>query len=400
MPSFANYYETRSQPLPQCCKLLADPLSMYLLLAQGVERPTHTLTNTIEVTDEGFICIKRTSVSFDESSVCESTPRQLEHYIDATRPGLSVHDAQLFKMLVRDRWYKGDFERMKRMMAQRDISDLIGFACNVLWERGYENHYTLGQQLSIRITTKLIQSGLDFKHQSARETRDSERATANRGWQDAVLEKFFCSINSISDVIKRHRCFKKYILLELPVLETHNALVKKSLAQHFSVIHSHNALSNVCALEIDAEKNSLQYLRKLAHLIEERVVNVLFVTDVEHYMKTGHYMFYLYNSLKLYYYCLTNKFVFEKRDYEIIFLLNLIVSLEWHNGGHLNSFMLEKSLIYNPLELSTRRQNSIKRAGAQTRVLLNDSEIKINFIKGKRIKTGTHYGHRLVEMDG
>ncbi|QYC92676.1 P47 [Trabala vishnou gigantina nucleopolyhedrovirus] len=393
--AFARYYSIETQMLPQCCKFLANELVSYHMYLQQIDlsndTPVHVINDSIVVNDDGFIKIVRTSVLFDMNCLHEASPPDIDYYIDFTRKQLSPHDKKLFKLLARDRWYKGDFVRLKKILTQSDVGDLIAFACNVIWERGYENNYTLGQQLSIRITTKLIQCGLDFKHQTGRE----EKHEISRGWNDNGMEKMFNSITSISDVIKRHRCCKKYIVLE--VLKSDCQLIRNTLSNYFTLIYNAN-VNNVCAIEIDADKNSHMYLKKFMSLLQNKLVNVVFVTDVDYYMKQNNFMFYLYNSLKMYYYCLTNKFVFELQDYEIIFLLNLILSLEWHNGGHLNSFTLEKSSLYNPLELSTRRLNSIKRAATQSRTLHNDSEIKIDFIKGKRIKTGTHYGRRLVRL--
>ncbi|QHB21703.1 p47 [Artaxa digramma nucleopolyhedrovirus] len=400
--SFARYAETCTQYLPQCCKHLADQLSAYHLYLQKFDSiendvaPTtkyhYSIKNKVYVNDEGFVKLSRINVVFNFDFLHCTTPEQIEHYIDATKTQLTLHDRCMLKLLAKDRWYKGDYVRLEKILKATNVDRLIDFACNTMWERGYENHYTLGQQLSIRITTKLIQSGLDFKHQT---DRAEDCVVLSRGWDDVIFEKFLNSITSISDVIKRHRFCKKYIVLELT--PNNSVAIKAYLKENYKII-TNKHLNNMCAIEMDPDKNSLIYLKKFTHLLREKIVNVLFVTDLECYMKLDNYMFYLYNSLKLYYYCLTGKFVFEKQDYEIIFLLNLIVCLEWNNGGHLNSFTLEKSSIYNPLELSTRRLNSIKRAAAQSRVLVNDNEIKIDFIKGKRIKTGTHYGHRLVTL--
>lgn len=394
---FVTYVCVASQPLPQCCKYLADELSCYLLYLQNIIIDHDTvytiIKNNLQVNDEGFIVIDRQYGVFNMDNLSSCTPDELDLYVDSTRKVLSDHQKRMFKLLVRDRWYSGDFTRLRKMLNKKDVSKLITFGCNVLWERSYENHYTLGQQLSIRITTKLIQSGLDFKHQN------NVSGTGNvigRGWQDKFFEKSIAAITSISDVIKRHKWSKKYILLEL-LPQKADELIDIFVEENFTLIRN-KRYNNVVLIQIDEDKNSLQYLNKFAQLIKQKIVNVIFVTDLEYYMKINNYLFYLYNSLKLYYYCLCDKFVFLKRDYEIIFLLNLIVNIEWHNGGHLNSFTLEKSSIYNPLELSTRRLNSVKRAAAHSRQLLNDAEIKIDFIKGKRIKTGTHYGHRIVNI--
>ncbi len=72
--------------------------------------------------------------------------------------------------------------------------------------------------------------------------------------------------------------------------------------------------------------------------------------------------------------------------------------IEILNGGCLNSFTLEKSLLMNPLELNSRRVNALKRAAAYGKTLNNDMELKIDFIKGRRIKTGTNYCQRLVDI--
>lgn len=404
---FARYYVTCSQLLPQCCKYVASELSDYLLHVQLFNGPSnancgvllqeheihHVIEQKILVNDEGFLQIERSSVIFNITNLHKSSPRDLAFYVNATRGNiLTEHDLRLFKLLVHDRWYKGDFERLYKLLVKNDVSQLIKFACNVMWERGYEDHYTLGQQLSVRITTKLIQSGLDFKHQPANDAVIS----GARGWQSKELEKLFNSINSISDVIKRHKSLCKFIVLEL--VPANSKILKKLFKkQHFTLIEN-SYINNVCVIQVDEDKCSFQYLVKLKQLFLEKQINLLFVTDVETYLKQNNFMFYLYNSLKLYYYCLCNKFVFESVDYEMIMLLFIIVGLEWHNNGHLNSFTLEKSEIYNPLELSTRRLNSIKRAANQSRVLCNDNELKIDFIKGKRVKTGTHYGHRIVEL--
>ncbi|AXU41713.1 P47 [Spodoptera eridania nucleopolyhedrovirus] len=399
--TFARFHVTRSQPLPQCCKYLADPLAAYLLYANNknhyydANETRYVLENTIEVDDEGFVIMQQSCVYFDLDNILTATPKDLSCYVDATRPSMTDHDKRIFKLLVHDRWCKGDVVRLKKMLVQRDVSKLVAFACNVMWERGYENHYTLGQQLSIRITTKLIQSGLDFKHQQDSDNTNVVEAVPGRGWNSKAFEKLIGNITSISDVIKRHRSSHKYIVFEIDAVNCDS--IKKCLNEQFTLIQNVH-IETVCAIHVDDDKNSLQYLIKLSKLISDKLVNILFVTDVEFYLKQNNYMFYLYNSLKMYYYCLCNKFVFEYKDYEIIFLLNLIVSLEWHNNGHLNSFTLEKSQIYNPLELSTRRLNSIKRAAAQSRVVNNDNEIKIDFIKGKRMKMGTHYGQRIVNL--
>nr|ADV91349.1 p47 [Spodoptera frugiperda multiple nucleopolyhedrovirus]AFH59060.1 p47 [Spodoptera frugiperda multiple nucleopolyhedrovirus]QED40316.1 P47 [Spodoptera frugiperda multiple nucleopolyhedrovirus] len=396
---FARFYETRSQSLPQCCKYLADPLALYMLYVKYDDYdPTqtrHVIKNTIEVDDESFIVMQQLCVCFDLDNLSTASPKELNCYVDVTRKSMSDHDKRIYKLLLHDRWCKGDFVRLRKMLVQPNVSKLITFGCNVLWERGYENHYTLGQQLSIRITTKLIQSGLDFKHQQDSDNTNVVDAVPGRGWNSKAFEKLIGNITSISDVIKRHKSSHKYIVLEIDPINCD--AVKKCLSDQFTLIFNAH-MQNVCAIHVDEDKNSVQYLVKLSKLINDKLVNVLFVTDVEYYLKQNNYMFYLYNSLKMYYYCLCNKFVFEYKDYEIIFLLNLIISLEWHNNGHLNSFTLEKSQIYNPLELSTRRLNSIKRAAAQSRVINNDNEIKIDFIKGKRMKMGTHYGQRLVTL--
>lgn len=398
--AFARYYETCSQFLPQCCKYIANEINIYMLNSLGIDTSKeqyYILSNTLEVNNEGFLRIKNLVVLFEISNVCNSTPDELNNYVDTVYKinNRTEHETYLLKLLIRDRWYKGDFNRLQKILLKQNVNELIKFACNVMWERGYENHYTLGQQLSIRITTKLIQSGLDFKHQQQDDSVD-KNGDNGRGWEYKPFEKFINSIASISDIIKRHKCSSKYIVLEIS--KEHNNAVKACLAEHFTV-YNNTYIDNACLILLDEDKNSMQYLKKLSFLIQQRIVSVLFATDVDYYMKLNHYTFYLYNSLKLYYYCLRNKFVFSKNDYEIIFLINMIVSLEWYNGGHLNSFTLEKSKLYNPLELSTRRFNSIKRAANQTRAIANDNEIKIDFIKGKRIKTGTNYGYRLVDIE-
>ncbi|ABI13828.1 transcription regulator [Anticarsia gemmatalis nucleopolyhedrovirus] len=393
---FAQSLHYTTQFLPEACRAQDNALLLYNLHISGVDvQLPRLVTRNVQINSEGFVRfvfdVKVFQLEQLKHVTC-ATPDDIDDYVDVTRPELSAHDAVMFKLVCRDRWYKGDADRLRRILQQPCVTNLIKFACNVMWERGYENHYTLGQQLSILITTKLIQSGLDFKHQP-----DVTAPTSVRGWDDPAFEKHLASISSISEIIKRHVFSKKYICLEVAAAHW-RAVVHALQTENFQlVLNAHTP--NVLLVRVDDDKNSMLYLRKLAHLLQERVVNLLFVTDVEYYMRVNNFMFYLYNSLKFYYYCLKNKYAFESTDKTTLFLLYIIISLEWFNKGHLNSFTLEKSALYNPLELSTRRLNSIKRAAQQNRVVECDSEINIDYIRGKRVRTGTHYGQRIVQLE-
>nr|AGX01129.1 P47 [Bombyx mori nucleopolyhedrovirus]AGX01259.1 P47 [Bombyx mori nucleopolyhedrovirus]AGX01385.1 P47 [Bombyx mori nucleopolyhedrovirus]AIS92765.1 P47 [Bombyx mori nucleopolyhedrovirus] len=394
---FVTRLEHTTQFLPQACKLEDEVLVLYAIYLNGFDYTLpRFVKREVQVNADGFLRFDYNIKIFDFArftDMTQATPEDIDDYINLTRiDSLSDHDLKMLQLVCRDRWYKGDVARLRRILQQKDVDDLVKFACNVMWERAYEDHYTLGQQLSIRITTKLIQSGLDFKHQP-----DTTAPVSVRGWEDATFEKYLQSITSISEVIKRHVFSKKYICLE--VAASYWSDTVESLQQENFRIILNSKTPYVLLIEMDDDKNSMVYLRKLAHMLENKIVNLLFVTDVEFYFKNGNFMFYLYNSLKFYYYCLKNKFAFESADKEIFFLLYTIVALEWFNGGHLNSFTLEKSALYNPLELSTRRLNSIKRAAQHNRVINCDSEINMDYIRGKRVRTGAHYGKRVVNFD-
>ncbi|ANF29745.1 p47 [Catopsilia pomona nucleopolyhedrovirus] len=396
--SFAIRLEHTTQFLPQACKLEEEALILYAIYLNGFDVALPRLVKrNVQINADGFVRFNLTIKIFNINNLTHmthATPEDIDDYVQLTRGAhVDKHDLKMFKLLCRDRWYKGDVARLRRILRQRDVADLIKFACNVVWERGYEDHYTLGQQLSIRITTKLIQSGLDFKHQP-----DTLEPVSLRGWQDAAFEKYLQSITSISEVIKRHVFSKKYMCLEVAAARWTNVLRALKCQEKFKVILNAKT-PYVLLIEMDEDKHSMMYLRKLAYLLQNKIVNLLFVTDVEYYQKHNNFMFYLYNSLKFYYYCLKNKFAFDNSDKEIFFLLYIIIALEWFNGGHLNSFTLEKSPLYNPLELSTRRLNSIKRAAQHNRAINCDSEIGMDYIRGKRVRTGTHYGKRIVHLD-
>ncbi|USC25892.1 p47 [Palpita vitrealis nucleopolyhedrovirus] len=391
---FVTKLEHTTQFLPQPCKLDDEPLIVYAIYLNGLDYSLPRFVNRqVQINSDGFIKFNYNIKIFNFelfTHMTQATPEDIDDYVTLTRmESLSDHDMKMFKLVCRDRWYKGDVARLRRMLQQDDVHDLIKFVCNVMWERAYEDNYTLGQQLSIRITTKLIQSGLDFKHQP-----DTATPVSVRGWQDATFEKYLQSITSISEVIKRHTFSKKYICLEVASSYWTN-VVNLFQQENFRIILN-NKTPFVLLIEIDDDKNSILYIRKLTNLLNNKIINLLFVTDVEFYYKNNNFMFYLYNSLKFYYYCIKNKFAFESVDKEIYFLLYTIITLEWFNGGHLNSFTLEKSPLYNPLELSTRRLNSIKRAAQHNRVINCDNEINIDYIRGKRVKTGAHYGKRVV----
>ncbi|AKN80998.1 P47 [Lonomia obliqua multiple nucleopolyhedrovirus] len=401
---FVTKFEYTTQFLPQACKLNAEALILYALYLNGINTKLPRLVkNDVQVNSDGFIRFVFRIKVFDFNcltSMMDATPEDIDDYVDLTKLNtISDHDNVMFKLLCRDRWYKGDIARLKRLLKQRNIDDLVKFACNVMWERGYEDHYTLGQQLSIRITTKLIQSGLDFKHQpDDTVSTPLPLSSSVRGWKDDMFEKYVQSITSISEIIKRHVFSNKYICLEVASSCWSDLLAKLTNDEKFKIVLN-SKTPYVLLIKIDEDKNSMMYLQKLINLINNKLINVLFVTDVEYYLKQKNFMFYLYNSIKFYYYCLKNKFVFSNKDRELLFLLYTIITLEWFNGGHLNSFTLEKSPIYNPLELSTRRLNSIKRAAQHNRLINCDSEISIDYIRGKRVRTGTNYGKRVVNID-
>ncbi|AQQ80337.1 P47 [Betabaculovirus altermyunipunctae] len=391
------FYSTRvvrSQYFPQCVKYLFPAIAGYMLYCDvGDDTGAyHKMSEVIKV-KEGFVSVEVTYVRFDVDAPC--TPADLETFVAyAPLRGIDTPKTRrLLLMLLKDRWFKGDTDRLKRMLRLDDYTQIVALAENCIWERGYEDYYTLGQQLSIRMTTNLIQSGLDFKHQIA--NNGEVVMDGSRGWSDPVFVKIFSSIKTVADITKRYKSNNAYVMLELDNANQNE--IKDLLSRHFRVVE-HDTL-NVCLVHCGkSNRGSLAVLERLAPLIKDRRVNVVFVTDSETYVNS-HRVFYIYNSMKFYYYCLHNRFVFDYKDYETMYLIFTIVCIEILNGGCLNSFTLEKSPLMNPLELNSRRVNALKRAAAQNKTFNNDMELKIDFIKGKRIKTGTNYCQRLVEID-
>nr|AIU37275.1 ORF68 [Cydia pomonella granulovirus]QDW81127.1 p47 [Cydia pomonella granulovirus]QGY99419.1 p47 [Cydia pomonella granulovirus]QGY99986.1 p47 [Cydia pomonella granulovirus] len=369
-----------SQYFPQCVKYLFKELSMYWAVC--VECVDCYRINECVVMKEGFVCYECDFVRFHVDAVeSSSTPDELEVFAQCV-------GEPLLALVLKDRWFKGDFERLRAMLVMEDRGKLVAFVKNCLWERSYEDNYTLGQQLSIRMTTNLIQSGLDFKHHV-----NNDRLARSRGWNCEEFEKLVCTIKSVADITKRYKWPNTYVMLEV---DRNNAAHTMSLLhQNFSTVITNNYSDNVCLVRVKGK--SMVVLRRIRSLLHHKLVNVVFVTDTENYLHT-HRLFYVYNSMKFYYYCLKNKFVFLYDDYETLYFVHTIVLLEIINGGSLNSFTLEKSPIMHPLELNSRRCNALKRAAAYNKTLCNDMELKVDFIKGKRITTGTHDPNRLVEI--
>lgn len=392
------FYVTRqltSQYFPQCVKYLFPAIADYMLYSAGENIADYTKMHECVRVNEGFVSLDVTFVRFYLENVDQCTPDDLEVFVEHSRlVGVrSPEDRKLLLILLKNLWFKGDFKRLRKFVQLSDYTKVLKFVENCLWERGYEDFYTLGQQLSIRMTTNLIQSGLDFKHQIA--NNGEVVVDAARGWSDPVFVKILSSIKTVADITKRYKSNNTYIMLEIdaPNKETIINLLK----HHFCVVE--NDTYNVCLIYCAKNnKGSLSVLEKLSPLIKERRINVVFVTDSETYINSNR-IFYIYNSMKFYYYCLKNKFVFDYKDYETMYLIYTIVCIEILNGGCLNSFTLEKSLLMNPLELNSRRVNALKRAAAYGKTLNNDMELKIDFIKGRRIKTGTNYCQRLVDIE-
>lgn len=380
----------KSQYFPQCVKYLFSDLVQYWLVCKvGIQecKLYNLMCSNLEV-KEGFVSINATFVKFDLNYVLECNPEELEIFVKYGTTGLCDKQKFLLLIVLKDRWYKGDFDRIKKILNMNNYGKLTAFVENCLWERGYEDNYTLGQQLSIRMTTNLIQSGLDFKHHVS-----DEKKSKGRAWNDASFEKMLCCIRSVADVTKRYKWSQIYIVIELD--RNNLECIKCMLQNNFNLI-TNKLIDNVCLLNCTKEKQSVTTLNKLTPIIKSRHINILFVTDTENYI--DNHVFYIYNSMKFYYYCLKNRFVFEYSDYETLYLLYTIVVIEILNGGCLNSFTLEKSPIMHPLELNSRRCNALKRAAAQNKMVCNDMELKVDFVKGKRITTGTHNPNRLVEI--
>ncbi|ABQ52001.1 p47 [Spodoptera litura granulovirus] len=384
---FYKIIVVRSQYFPQCVKYLFRVLSFYLLHSKNISSDGYILKQSKTLVKEGFVCLEDEYIKFSLDSPC--TPFDLEMFVNY-HPLKGVRcgdDKHLLLILLKDRFFKGDMTRLRILLKLKDYSRILNFVENCIWERGYEDNYTLGQQISIRMTTNLIQSGLDFKHQINKAVTVHER-----GWNDKVFIKMISSIKTVADITKRYKSNTVYVMLELDEANLEYAL--GLLHDNFSSVLTNQYVKNLCLI-CDC-KNSVPVLMRLRNLITARLVNVVFVTDSENYNENR--IFYVYNSMKFYYYCLKNLYVFMYNDYETLYLIFTIVCLEILNGGCLNSFTLEKSLLMNPLELNSRRVNALKRAAVNKKVLCNDMELKIDFIKGKRIKTGSNYESRLVSI--
>ncbi|AIS92060.1 P47 [Erinnyis ello granulovirus] len=368
-----------SQYFPQCVKYLLPELRVF-----WTNSAQQYICNECVLVKEGFIAFSCDFYSFNLDCVMNSTPEDLDVYARCV-------SAPSLALLLKDRWYKGDMYRLKQILQLNSYTKIVAFIDNCIWERSYEDYYTLGQQLSIRMTTNLIQSGLDFKHHVSK-----EKNGINRGWNCVEFEKLLANITSMADITKRYKCNATYVMLEI---DGNNAEYTMSLlSQHFGCVMTNNLLKNVCAIKkVGVNKESVKVVEQLRNMIASKLVNVLFVTDTENYLHT-HNIFYVYNSMKFYYYCIKNKFVFDYADYETLYLLYTIVVLEIINGGSLNSFTLEKSSLMHPLELNSRRCNALKRAAAYNKTLSNDMELKVDFVRGKRISTGSHNPNRIVEL--
>lgn len=394
--TFAYYFSLNSPKLPNCCKYIKESIFKYLCLNVNIDPYIKNIVikkETLNVTCDNYISFTFDCVIFNLNYIEQSLPEDITIYIgEQFKDKLTNHQQFLLNFLCTDRWYKGDFKRLSAILLAplEIVKKLTVYACNCLWERSYEDKYPLGLQFCIRITTKFIQSGLDFKHTIV------SNECKTQVWSDGAFDKFLNSLSTLSDIIKRHKYIKKYVVLELDT-EYYTELITL-LREDFKDVITNANVNNVCAITMDDDKDSRQYLLKLSDLVMNKQVNVLFVTDVEVYYKSNNFLFYLYNSLKLYYYCLTKRFVFLKEDYEIIFLIVVIVYLEWFNGGHLNGFTLEKSQLSDPLESSSRRVNSLKSAATSRRTLNNCIDMKIDYIKGSKVNTGMNSGPRLATI--
>nr|AIW65151.1 p47 [Adoxophyes orana granulovirus] len=386
LDDLVNVTTFKSQCFPQSVKYLLSILKKYWLRCyisnSNLDDYKVYVDNECVVAKEGFVMYKCDYVVFNLVMIGKSVPEDLEYFC-------KCQNVPLLSLLLKERWFKGDFGRLLLIM-QKPLNvklALCRFIENCLWERGYEDYYTLGQQLSIRMTTNLIQSGLDFKHHIT-----EENIKTGRGWCEE-FEKVV-NIQSVADITKRYKCNQTFITLEIDSNNFDYAM--ELLKANFKNVYLNKHVKNLCLIK--TKETSDNAIVKLDNMLKLKLINFLFTTDTESYINV-HRIFYIYNSMKFYYYCLKNKFVFEEEDYETLYFIYTIVMLQIINGGCLNTFTLEKSPVMNPLELNSRRCNALKRASLQNKFIQNDVELKVDFIKGKRITAGTHNPDRLVQID-
>lgn len=390
---FCDRREIKSCPLPRNCRYVAREVASYYAFRQFHTAEWQYVRQPEPVfRSDGFIEIVAECAKFNVAHLTWRTEwTEVAAWTDTLK--LSEHDRRLYRLLVRDRWAKGDVERLRKLMtvSLTARANLIKFACNVMFERCYEDGFTLGQQLSVRITTKLIQSGLDFKHMDNLKTAGVHR----RGWASERFEKYLSTTNSVSAILKTHRNVEKLVVLEI-VPDAVEDFVTACAKDGLEVLVN-SQYTGLVAMRAVGGGGTVACLDKIHNLLLRRTVNVLFVTDADAYVYN--FKFYTLMSLRFYYYCLTDRFTFDAADGELLMLLHLIVRLQWINGGPLNMFTLEKSPIFNPLTLASRKLNALKRAALEERVYDNDVDNRVAYISGKKMKMGANNPNKIINLN-
>jgi hypothetical protein len=249
----------------------------------------------------------------------------------------------------------------------------------IVFERGYENYYTFGQQLNVAITTNQMQTSLNFKHMQ------QNVSIADRGWENPIISMQLKKIELV-DLLNVPK--KPNLLLVFEVLAVKDESIFDEIIQYitqYDKIKVHYNTKYKSIICIDATNDSLENVNNhLQVLLSGKYIQLIFTSNIMALINNREPEYYFYYSIKYYYYLVTGKYFFDN-DQFILMVIYILAYLHYYNKGSLNSFNLEKQSHFNPLQANSRRLCSLQRAAHSKRQIENEVTTKINFIEGTNI---------------
>uniref|UniRef100_A0AAN0LMD6 P47 n=1 Tax=Nesodiprion zhejiangensis nucleopolyhedrovirus TaxID=3135970 RepID=A0AAN0LMD6_9BACU len=383
---FRNTYICVMKNLPRNCIHLSTILSKYNIFLN--HRIYYHVQN--DVITNSYVWKKNNTFDLHTTMIrynLELWTRQesfilMEKFIDELiGRNLSNHDKMLLKLFIRFDWNGNNLYHHHILeLYKRDKLHLFcKYLCNVMFERGYEDKYPFGQQLSISITTNKMQEGLNFKH-----TIDNTQIA--NSWKGDKID-FITKPYTLMQILEFNKFKYNFTFFEIKTKKIWTILENKWPTKFYTDWHN----NTIVALEFNNTAEQNEQIEYLKDYFDDEQINLLMMTNIDRFTSFREYFYF---GLKIFYYLVTRKYYFHCDDHTTIVFLSVIIILRYRNNGSLASFDSN----VHPLASYSRRQAWLKKAANINMTLQNDSNLKLDFLKGNRLNLGAGNNDMVVKI--
>ncbi|ABC74923.1 transcription regulator [Neodiprion abietis nucleopolyhedrovirus] len=384
---FRVEYTTMVSNLPRNCCHIATILSKYGIARDNqiyYKANTDSIVYNFVYRANNTVDLHCTLIRYDLSQFGNMKKfKTMEKFVDELLgKNLTNHEKQILKFFIRSDM-NSKFEHANNIVSLYEHNKLKSFTkylCNTMFERGYENKYPFGQQLSIYVTTNKMQEGLNFKHSNY----DSQIVNSWKGDKICSVTKPY----SLMQILEFNKF--KYNFTFFEIKNKHIWTLIKDL--WFDKTYMDWKNNNIIAVEFANAAEQECHFATLKPYFEKKEINLLMMTNFNKY---DSFINNFYFALKIFYYLVTRKYYFDYDDITTIQFLSIITIIRIRNKNSLASF---NSNIH-PLAAYSRRQSWLKKAANQHTKICNDSNLKLDFLKGCRLNLGAGDNDLVIKID-